>query len=564
MCKWKSQYLPDYRCDDSPLDRDPKGYCILHSDENKDIKAFKDKVEERITKGKLTSSGLETDKKIDLIGCYFPKDFDRQFFKGKEFKKATEFKEAIFSEAIFLQPIDFTGVTFSDTADFTLAIFSDKADFGNAIFKKGVCFLSASFAKEAVFRGTRFKKVANFDTTCFEGKVDFTWTEFSGWTFFFKNSKRNSVNLSSQPPGVAFPDNLIKKEKIRYDTNRKRLIFEDVMSAEERNQLRDLSEDSSYRKATEELFQKCQKLTLGNPTEFHHTRFLGKATFQDVHLSNCSFLHANIDKVDFRYCEFAKEEKKSFSIFTPRKQNVLRDEITADERVEDRGRGDTRFFAPLRMTKEEKKLREENYEPVRRLYQELKCNFENKKDWNTAGDFHYREMKCRRKTKGTLGRKFFSLEALYCWTSGYGERPWRAFFGVMVLILGFALFYLPPASNVSQLTSNTPTLPSPLKGEGVLKESPIKGEGKHVEISPKPTNPTLPDEGKGVESREEVSGKSLSMYIGKRYLDGLKTSLRTTFFLGKEEKGWPNTIQSILGPILAALFALALRRKVKR
>ncbi|HHT9131384.1 MAG TPA: hypothetical protein ACFYED_02745, partial [Candidatus Tripitaka californicus] len=185
--------------------------------------------------------------------------------------------------------------------------------------------------------------------------------------------------------------------------------------------------------------------------------FLGEVVFQNVDLSHCSFLHSSIDKVDFRYCEFGKEEK-SFFIFPPRKQNVLRDELEADEAVgaglkpaptvdeldgdedveKNLSETDTRFFPftsfRVRMTKGEEKLREEKYEPVRRLYLELKRNFEDKKDWNTAGDFHYGEMECRRKMYGWLGRNILSLEALY-WTSGYGERPKRASIVLALLVL---------------------------------------------------------------------------------------------------------------------------------
>src|SRR3990167_108688 len=355
-------------------------------------------------------------------------------------------------------PVDFSEAPFSKEAYFIGATFSEGAYFSGAAFSEGAYFTGATFSEGADFFGATFSK-GNFAGTTFSKGANFNNAEF-----------------------------------------RERVRFQSLGSGDE-----------------------GKPVFLGPGSSFQYTRFTVDSVFQDVDLSHCSFLHSNIDKVDFRYCKFNEKTEGPFFFFSNQRKNVLRDELDADQHViltlnEVKGKnlksgGDS--SAP-----QQRKPREEEYEPVRRLYQELKCNFENKKDWNTAGDFHYGEMECRRKKYGWLGRNVLFLEALYYWASGYGERPWRAFFGVMVLILGFALFYLPPASNVSQLTSNTPTLPSPLKGEGVLKERPIKGEGKHVEISPKPTNPTLPDEGKGVESREEVSGKSLSMYIGKRYQIG--------------------------------------------
>jgi hypothetical protein len=235
-------------------------------------------------------------------------------------------------------------------------------------------------------------------------------------------------------------------------------------------------------------------VSFGQESSFREARFLGDVRFQEVDLSHCSFLDSNIDGVDFRYCKFAeKPERFPWFNLNPR-QNVLRDELEADEtvgaglkpaptvdeldgdeggrgtlqraptdssRVKDEGviardavpkqsggiatpatRNDSFWWRLLRSARNDP-LREEKYEPVRRLYLELKRNFEDKKDWNTAGDFHYGEMECRRKMKGWLGRNLLSLEAIYFWASGYGERPLRAFVvGLGLMLVVFPLLYM--------------------------------------------------------------------------------------------------------------------------
>ncbi|MDO8127819.1 MAG: hypothetical protein Q6359_11420, partial [Candidatus Brocadiales bacterium] len=176
----------------------------------------------------------------------------------------------------------------------------------------------------------------------------------------------------------------------------------------------------------------------GPGSSFLYTRFLGEVRFQEVDLRHCSFLHSNIDRVDFRYCSFGHKKEKLLGIIPHRRQNVLRDEIDADEIV---GAGLVPALPGVaaRATPTGKGVREEKYEPVRRLYLELKKNFEDKRDWNTAGDFHYGEMECGRKMKeGWLRRNILSLEAVYYWLSGYGERPLRAFVALMLLV--FLLF----------------------------------------------------------------------------------------------------------------------------
>src|SRR3989338_3835529 len=65
-----------------------------------------------------------------------------------------------------------------------------------------------------------------------------------------------SERLENLPLEAKFPDNL--KEKISYDVDRKLLIFEGVMSEDEKNELLGISHDDSYRKSIEALFQRSQ------------------------------------------------------------------------------------------------------------------------------------------------------------------------------------------------------------------------------------------------------------------------------------------------------------------
>lgn len=55
---------------------------------------------------------------------------------------------------------------------------------------------------------------------------------------------------------VEFSENL--KEKISYDTDRKLLIFKGIMSKDEKSELLEISQDDSYRKSIEALFQRSQ------------------------------------------------------------------------------------------------------------------------------------------------------------------------------------------------------------------------------------------------------------------------------------------------------------------
>jgi hypothetical protein len=63
------------------------------------------------------------------------------------------------------------------------------------------------------------------------------------------------VQVERFPVGIAFPPDLALR--IRHDPIRRRLVFQGFMSKREFDRLFLLSEDWSYRRALEQLFQLC-------------------------------------------------------------------------------------------------------------------------------------------------------------------------------------------------------------------------------------------------------------------------------------------------------------------
>ncbi|HHT9140609.1 MAG TPA: hypothetical protein ACFYEA_08295, partial [Candidatus Tripitaka californicus] len=65
-----------------------------------------------------------------------------------------------------------------------------------------------------------------------------------------------SEKLEDLPVGLEFPNHL--ESKIRYDNEKKLLIWEGLMMEEEKDELLGLSEDEQYKKAIETFFQRCE------------------------------------------------------------------------------------------------------------------------------------------------------------------------------------------------------------------------------------------------------------------------------------------------------------------
>jgi uncharacterized protein YjbI with pentapeptide repeats len=425
-CQWKSKYDPTYKCGGSAYHDDR---CTVHDRDNGSAPgSLEAEIKKRVDTG---------GERIDLRGCYFPKDFDPDYLQRLFYDyfagKHVDLQEATFSgEAYFDRPsvtewdikgpplgINFFAATFLQNVSFYMVKFNSVC-FRGATFSKKVFFNKTTFLEEADFVGAKFAR-ADFEGTIFENAATFDHAEFTERVFFRPHTCT------------------INKEK------------------------------------------EITRVSFGSESSFQYVLFLGDIRFQYVDLSQCSFLHSNIDKVDFRYCKFVEEEEGRI--------NILKDERDADKEVQ--------------RDPKNKKFREEKYEPVRQLYLELKKNFEDKKDWNRAGDFHYGEMEC--------GRNMYRwsivegvLFNLYFWASGYGERPLKALGVFLILVLlVFPLLYC-------------------LSGDGCFFQSMW--------------NSLM------VTSFGRVAKPEITSYFGP------------VFWL----------IEIIVCPTQFALFALALRRKVKR
>ena len=152
---------------------------------------------------------------------------------------------------------------------------------------------------------------------------------------------------------------------------------------------------------------------------------------------------------------------------------------------------------------------------IERIYRELKQNYEDRRDYGRAGDFHYGEKEMQRRNPET-SRGFRVLLALYWLSSGYGERYLRPLIGVGVLLAVCTFDYL------------------------TLGLSPDKG----------------------------VSTLSLTnvwdWLQATHYSFRVMTFLRPTDFVPVGYAKVVHTIQSLLGPIFIGLFALAVRQRLKR
>lgn len=141
---------------------------------------------------------------------------------------------------------------------------------------------------------------------------------------------------------------------------------------------------------------------------------------------------------------------------------------------------------------------------LKESYQDLKQMHQDQGDHGKAGDFHYGEMEMKRCEYG-LPRRVLCLEFLYWFLSGYGTMPLRAFVVLIIMALTFSWGYW---------VTN---------GEAFSGFAEVLRFSMQVMTLQRPSVPKLSEAG-----------------------------------------AWIKAVQAIAGPVQIALFALALRMRLKR
>ena len=374
------------------------------------------------------------------------------------FSMATVFKRPDFSETTFYKEADFSGATFDKGADFSWAAFSKRADFSEATFDKGAKFIKTTFSEEAVFIEARFsKKKADFSAATFSKAAVFVWATFSKEADFFPATFSKEADF--------FAAMFSEEADFSSATFLGRTTF---IGRHLKGEKADL------------IFSGIK-----NEVDFRNINLdpLQGLIFRDADLRKCLFEQTDLRKAEFTGVSWPKPGNR-FQVY---------DEIR-----------------PLNENETRK------WHHIERFYRELKQNYEDRRDYERAGDFHYGEKEIRRKNPDTpflLKR----LLTLYWTVSGYGERYIRPLlwaFGLLVTsTFGYLILGIAPDKNWIPLTL---------------------------------TN---------VEDWLHVGLYSLQV----------TTLLRPTDLvpLGIAAIG-VKVVQSLLGPIIIGLFALAVRQRLKR
>lgn len=360
-------------------------------------------------------------------------NFSGFVFPTANFSKRRFGVKCIFSQAVFACHADFSGARFEEPAIFSDAAFLQWANFLASTFFKECIFFRTEFAAGAVlmaamfmrgscFEGARFRQAADFGAATFRNDAVFKSAVFAQDALF------NDVS-PSMPEGVSTPAG----HPLLATTFERRADFRGAT----------FSERAEFRQT------RFRDDSSGDPGPiFSSARFdkPGLVVFYGTDLRQALFHNCEVSEFRFENVEW------------PRRPNGKR--FAFDEGVTLNPNDEaTNPLLPGLGSADER-----NFVLVAELYQRLKKNYDARKDYWTAGDFHYGEMEMRRQATPPAGgvlrklekhkmtgaaellrrvkrtwHRSLGLTALYKYASQYGESYVRPFLLLAFVVVLFGL-----------------------------------------------------------------------------------------------------------------------------
>jgi len=424
-------------------------------------------------------------------------------------KSPAAFEEAL-DEHRQKNKYNFQGIVFPGYERYRHAEFTERVDFSGAKFIKWADFTEAQFTQGADFFKTQF-----CEGTCFNRARFAEWTTFSGSVF----GQEGADSVAHDFVGVVFAQEASFKEAQFWGTANflgARFSGEAIFYACEFHGKADFGSTEFTQRAD---FRGAQfaKVALAR---FRHARFQGRTLFSTKPSDGGTVQIFSGSEVDFRDVSIEPLDGFTFRDADLRKcrfqgTDLRKAEITNAKWAEIPGK--TWFGIGRRsgVYDEEDPLGPHPWAHIERVYRELKQNLEDRRAYGRAGDFHYGEKEARRKNAETSWGLWFWL-TLYKWVGGYGERCLPPLVCAAGLLVVSAILYL------------------------LLGLHPKNGE-------------------------TTLSWTSLSDWLRSSFYSfRIMTLLRPDDLAPVGYAKNVHAFESLLGPILIGLFALALRQKLKR
>jgi uncharacterized protein YjbI with pentapeptide repeats len=422
-----------------------KYVCLMHIDYvGKDIIEFQAEFE-RV----LEQAGTDA---ADFTRFVFPSaSFAKRKFKAfclfhgakfncdAEFSWATFQRGADFRNATFVRLADYHAATFSENVGFMSVAFAGAADFRAAVFEKEVNFTFSRFAGDALFGGTKFMQTAAIGAALFSQDAWFMDANFAGRADFSSTEFARNVSFSGA---------ILAGDAVFQCIFRGTIIFERTRFAA----LVDYRQAHFFGAVVfrEVDFRRDPRGRDFEPGPvFANTKFAKPedVTFYATYLGQALFHLCDVSRVNFSAVTWRGRKRNG-------KRSVFEEVVNLSVP-----------FAEALMPAEDS-LDQRNYVLIAELYQQLKRNYDDRRDYWTAGDFHYGEMEMKRLASHRKNhflrwlKRRLGLVAWYKYASEYGESYRRPAWLLVLVLLTFGILY-PVAGLRYQSPGESPAASAP-------------------------------------------------------------------------------------------------------
>jgi hypothetical protein len=325
-------------------------------------------------------------------------------------------------------------------ADFSGAEFCEAAIFSEALFLQHANFLASTFLKEAVFAWSTFVQGASFIATRFVHEARFNWAKFGQAVDFCAARFSRDAHFNSALFNGDVYFNLFRPSVLPVSTSGGDTPTRFPFLATCFEQKADFREGTFNGRAEFRQTQFRQDGT-GEPGAIFSSARFDKpklVIFYDVYLGRVLFHNCDVSEFQFAKVRWRERANGKRMVFDECEYLDLNQVDTIALRAEGSG--------PDKL----------NYSLVAELYQQLKKNYDDRRDYWTAGDFHYGEMEMKRlatprpnhlsrwtagRIKTWLAKESPGFLARWAKNKGYSEGTFHALRGAWHRNMGLTAWY---------------------------------------------------------------------------------------------------------------------------
>ncbi len=479
-------------------------YCVLHSPYEDKGDHFLPALQKKLDAGDFNFGGAR---------------FPTMSFEGFEFESDVDFRFATFSDNVsfyktrFSGQADFENATFSGEADFRFAVFEQRTNFFGAVFNSAAAYGDAEFKASTFFSSVIFHTGTSFGSTIFDSETYFGGTTFGATADFF--GVRFNADAFFAESSFAAPSDF-SCGVFGGETS-----FDDVV----------FNADVKFNTGSFKAQADFKKTIFKTEVDFSYVDFgaavnFGMATFGDyVKFSGDDETEAfpESSSLDLQHARLEKPERCSFHTLTLHPHWF----VNVDPRKFDFT--NVEWVNSGNAKAELDHLKQKEVPSAHRLLaiasRRLAANAEENDRYRQASHFRRMSLDAERLERWR-GFGFLQLSWWYWLASGYGERPFQALLVLLGLFLVFALLY--------------------------------------TQVGFVRWEPRVASEADAVSATPDRVGTPLRLNRALTYSAGVMTLQRPEPRPATATAQTLVLLETILGPVQAALMALAIRRKFMR